>query len=353
VARVGGDEFVLLVEDTGTLAAVPAAVSGLLHSLTQSVYVAGEPICLTVAIGLALYPAHAHTPARLVRAAATASRAAKATGTNCWRSYDPALASAAKRRATALKELRQAFEEGGLALHYQPKVDLISGECIGFEALLRVRANGELQRPAEFIEVAEESGFIHTVTQWVVETAAAQLRSWRAQGQPPMSIAVNISPLSLRNEGFLQFLAQLARDDRTLCRHLEFEVTESAFALDSESALAALGELRALGFRLHLDDFGSGYSALAYLSRPIFHTMKIAQSFVDGSLANSQILKSIVEIAAALDLTLIAEGIETDFQLAVAKAAGCKLGQGYLLGRPMPVEQAVTFAPRVTDSSPR
>lgn len=295
---------------------------------------------------MARHPEHGRDPEALLAAADAAMYASKAAGRNTWRAFSPAIGQAIADRAGALHELRDALEHDRLELHYQPKVDLRSGACVGVEALLRRRTPDGVEGPARLIAAAEESGLIGRLGEWVVRTAAAQSRAWRREGIA-LPIAVNVSGLQLRDGAFVAFLADQIRFDPQLPRFLQLELTETSLALASDGASEVFTEIRRLGLKLHIDDFGTGYSSLAYLPMLPMDALKIDRGFVAGmtrSQDSREIVLAILAVARALKLAVIAEGVETREQAEFLASHGCDQAQGYLYACPAPAAAAAAFA---------
>ncbi len=345
LARVGGDEFVALVPHAD-FARLQALAQTLLHALAQAVPLRGAAAYLTVSVGVARFPDDGNSGETLLAAAGIATHAAKRAGKNTWRFYDEQLGRDASHQALSLQNLRNAFERGEFTLHYQPKMAIATGERTGYEALLRWRSATGLRGTAALIAAAEQSGFISTLGEWVLRSAARQSREWRDSGfQAP--IAINVSALQLIDTRFLDAVRGLVASDPELPQHLVFELTESTLAMEIDRALIALSSLAQKGFAIHIDDFGTGYSNLGRLSRMPVDTLKIDRSFIAGTPHRAdacELVKGIVALARALNLNVVAEGVETQAQLEFLRASGCAEAQGYLIGRPLPPEEIVARA---------
>ena len=346
VARFGDDEFtVLLEQDDDVLFDAPRAVTRMVEDLTQPLEITGEPVYLAVSAGLAVFPLHAENTQGLLAAAHAATQAAKAEGGNTWRVFRAEHLRDRQRNARTLADLRRAYDEKRLVLHYQPKVDIKTGACTGFEALLRISTAEGVQPAGSYIHAAEESGFIHLLTEWVIGAAFEQSKKWLAQGLT-LPIAVNISVKSLQaDSGFLPFIEKALSKDPSIVRCLELEITESVVVADLRACLNTLTRLRWLGFSLHLDDFGAGHSSLSYLCSLPFHTVKIDRSFIDGLPRTSpDVVKGILHLAASLGMSVVAEGVETAAQLTLLSSLGCHQAQGFLFSKAMPADDATAFA---------
>jgi diguanylate cyclase (GGDEF)-like protein/PAS domain S-box-containing protein len=330
VARLGGDEFAVLQTTVGSVADVVEFVMRIQDAIRQPYYCLGHQLSTDASIGIALAPKDGTDLDQLIKNADLAMYAAKTAGRRTYRFFEPAMDASAKARLTMEQDLRQALADGSFELHYQPVVNLQSDEVTGCEALLRWRhpARG-LISPAEFIPVAEDTGLINELGEWVLRTACAEAVTWPDH----VKIAVNVSPVQLKSQTLaLKITSALASSGLSPGR-LELEITEAVLIHDDAAALAILHQLRAIGVRIALDDFGTGYSSLSYLKRFPFDKIKIDRCFVgditeiDGS---SSIVQAVVNIAAACNMTTTAEGVETQQQKEILQRLGCTEMQGYL-----------------------
>ena len=350
VARLGGDEFVVMLEDLHASAPdagaqVEAVGRKVLASLNRQFVLAGQPHHSSPSIGVTLFFQSENTVDELLKRADLAMYQAKAAGRNTLRFFDPVMQAAASARARLESDLRLALTQNEFALFYQPVVDDRS-RVIGVEALLRWRhAERGMVSPAEFIPVAEQTGLILPLGQWVLEVACAQLVTWSAQpATQRLTMAVNVSARQFRHPEFSNQLLALLRQSGANPYRLKLEITESLLLSDIDDAVAKMGELRSIGVNFALDDFGTGYSSLSYLKRLPLDQLKIDQSFVRDVLKDpndATIARTILNLAQSLDLSVVAEGVETAGQHDFLLQAGCKAFQGYLFGRPVPVEQLV------------
>jgi diguanylate cyclase (GGDEF)-like protein/PAS domain S-box-containing protein len=342
LARLSGDEFVMLCPSVDLHAAVLVA-RRVLHALGQPFTVYGRTIDLSASVGVAVSFGD-DDPVRLVENADTAMYDAKRSGRHRFSVFDPDERSNQLTRLATEFALRRAVERGELRLHYQPELDLVTRRVMGFEALVRwQREDGVLVPPAEFIPLAEETGLIVPIGGWVIEEACRQIARWeRVTGPDTVRIWVNVSARQLGQPDLVPVVQAAIRTARVRPESLCIEITESALMEDAEAAAAQLDQLRALGIRLGVDDFGTGYSSLAYLNRFPLDVLKVDRSFVSGLGEDPEaetIVAAIIDLAHALGLTVIAEGVETERQLAVLRRLDCDQALGFLFGRPQPADE--------------
>jgi diguanylate cyclase (GGDEF)-like protein len=343
VARLGGDEFVVLADGVSGATDAVQLADRIRIALGTPLVLNGRALTTDASIGIACFPDDGRDVSSLLKHADMAMYAAKAGGRNTMRMFTSDMAQAADRRLDLELALRRAIERSEFSLVYQPKLALTTGRLCGVEALVRWHhPERGLIEPGDFIPLAEETGLIEPLGQWVLEEACRVLASWDAASLGPLSIAVNIAAAQV-NRGDLAAVAErLVRQYHIDPGYLEIEVTETAVIADYGRAQATLNRLRSLGIAVALDDFGTGYSSLIYLRRLDIDTVKIDRSFVqharDGS-RDGDIVRMIVEAARTLKLSVVAEGVETAEQAAFLQALGCDMIQGYLVARPMPLEQ--------------
>jgi len=343
VARLGGDEFILLLESVDNEDDAAVVAGKLLDDFRAPVYAAGQEFVVSASIGISLFPRDGVDVATLVRNADAAMYRAKEQGRNSFEFYHAELTSTARKRFRLESELRRALERKELALHYQPQRALADGRMAGAEVLLRWRhpQRGPVS-PAEFIPLAEESGLIVEIGQWVLETATAQLAQWIRAGLEPPPLAVNISEVQMRRGNLLAVVADIIDRHALPPGHLELEITEGFIMHQSDERVAQLAGLREMGVSLAIDDFGTGYSSLSYLKRFPIDKLKIDQSFVRGLPADSDdaaICRAIIAMGRSLGLRTVAEGVESPAQQEFLHQAGCEFMQGYLYAEPMPAEE--------------
>ncbi|WP_343729296.1 bifunctional diguanylate cyclase/phosphodiesterase [Duganella sp.] len=346
VFRLDGANFAILYRMSCEDEAFRQALSSLRDEVRNPYDCEGHEIYTTLSLGAVTFPLHGATPHTLLRNADAALQAARKAGGDRLVVYSQQLNAEAGERLDMESLLRHAVERNELELHYQPQQALLDGGLIGFEALLRWRRHGKLISPAEFIPLAEESGLIVAIGNWVLEEACRQISVWQAETGQRVVVAVNISPRQFAAPGFLAHIEDLLATTHVDPSCLELEITESVMVEDAESAIALLHRLRALGLKLAIDDFGTGYSSLAYLSRFPIHKLKIDQSFVRNMHAVSEqgaIVQATIGLGHSLGLTVIAEGVESETQRAMLSNWRCDEIQGYYYSRPLPAASALNF----------
>ena len=347
VYRLDGANFAILYQWPRESAEFDAALSALREEVGVPYSWQGHEIFTTLSLGAVSYPLHGREPEALLRNADAALQLARRAGGDTMVPYCEEINAQAAQRIATEAALRHAVERGELELHYQPQQALGDGALVGFEALLRWRRDGELVPPDQFIPLAEESGLIVGIGEWVLEQACRQLGDWRRQGMAAgVCVAVNISPRQFAAPGFLPHLEALLATSGVDPRLLELEITEGVVMEDAESAIALLQRLRALGLRLAIDDFGTGYSSLAYLSRFPIDKLKIDQSFVRNMASVGEqraIVQATIGLGHSLGLSVIAEGVETEAQRSLLCSWQCDQLQGYFYSRPLPAAAAARF----------
>jgi diguanylate cyclase (GGDEF)-like protein len=344
VARLGGDEFAILLEDLDSTEGATSVAQRVTESLEKPFLLEGREVFVTMSVGVALNIRRPVTPEELLRDADLAMYRAKGKGKNRFEVFDPATSAPAINRFELELDLRGALTRGEFVLHYQPVVHLGSGRMIEVEALVRWqhRERGLLQ-PEEFISLMEETGLIVPVGTWVLGEACRQLEEWTAQfpHQPPLTMSVNLSARQLQDPGLVRAVEHALAESHLDPACLKLEITETVVMQDAPSTLETLHALKALGVQLAIDDFGTGYSSLGYLKRFPVDTLKIDRSFVQGVDLNAQdtaIVRAVISVAKSLNLSVTAEGIETNAQLSQLQHLGCDRGQGYLFARPLAAE---------------
>jgi len=347
-ARIGGDEFAVLVEGLVTEADATAAARRVLDALRRPFALGGQEHRVTASIGIATNLGGLLDPGTLMLQADVAMYAAKATEPGLYRVFESSMQDEVAERHALRDDLRRALERGELVNHYQPLVALEGEAVLGMEALVRWHhPERGLIAPGFFIRLAEESGLIVQLGRWVLHEACRQLREWqREHPTRQLGVSVNLSAVQLRQPGFVDDVVSILKETDLDPRSLTLEITESTFMDDTRTAIARLRELRGLGIRLELDDFGTGYSSLSILRDLPLDGLKIDKSFVDviRSAADRPVfLQAIVGMAEALDLEMVGEGIEHAHQAEALQSMGCTRGQGYYFSRPLPAEQMRDF----------
>ena len=333
VARLGGDEFMIVMRDTHDEAATDFG-NRLLETIKRPIRVGTHELTMTASLGIASYPKDGANFAEMYRNADAAMYGAKARGRNCLEHYSPEMNRRTAERLDLEGDLRRALERQELVLHYQPKVRLRDGSVVGAEALVRwSHPTRGMVSPMEFIPLAEETGLIVPIGQWVIESACAQIRDWVAAGLPEVAVAVNLSALQFQSRDLPRQIARALDANGLSARCLELEVTESVAMAAPEESIRVLAELKAVGVRIWLDDFGTGYSSLAYLKRFPIDGLKIDRSFVDSIATDpndATIARMVIALARELKMQVVAEGVETWEQFSFLSRARCDAMQGYL-----------------------
>jgi len=348
VARLGGDEFVVLMEDISEPGDVDMVAQRLVTSMREPIELLGHTLIATASVGSAIYPNDDTEISPLLAKADAAMYQAKNSGRDRFCRYSAAATMYNPGRMSLENDLRQAIERNELLLNYQPQIDLASHDICGVEALVRWQhPERGLITPTEFIPIAEESGLIVPLGEWVLREAFRQMREWKLLGLPPLRMAINISALQFRSGNLLGFLADQLAIYEIDPRQIELELTESVLMHNVDDVLRTLQEIKKLGISLAIDDFGTGFSSLSYLRRFPIDRLKIDQSFIRGietTPANESIARAIVSLANSLSLGVVAEGIEESVEMAVLERMHCTEGQGYLFAKPLSADDIVTWA---------
>ncbi len=339
IARLGGDEFAVIQTGVESSTDVLAFVTQIHEAIRRPYHCLGHQLSTDASIGIALAPQDGADLDQLIKNADLAMYGAKAEGRRTYRFFVPEMDASAKARLTLEQDLRQALVDGGFEIHYQPLVNLQSGEVSGCEALLRWRhPERGMVSPAEFIPIAEDTGLINELGDWVLRTACNEAATWPAH----IRVAVNVSPVQLKCDTLALRIAGALAASGLEPRRLELEITEAVLIRDDEAALSILHQLRSIGVRIALDDFGTGYSSLSYLKRFPFDKIKIDRCFVadiDDASGSPVIVQAVVNIAAASNMTTVAEGVETEAQREMLRTLGCTEMQGYLFSKPKPAAE--------------
>lgn len=343
VSRRGGDEFVLLCPNLDTDVSLGALAQRVLHALDETFVINGREAVLSGSVGVAVYPADGSDFDTLLNHAEAAMYQAKESGRRCVRFFTEQMNQGSSDRMALVGGLSKASSRGELRLHYQPLVNLATSEIVGAEALVRWERPGHgLVPPVSFIPLAEETGLIVEIGQWVLTEACQQLRRWADAGLGHLQMAVNVSALQFRQGILEQQVEQALAASGCNPARLELELTESTLMVQPDEVVKSIGRLKLRGIQLAIDDFGTGYSSLAYLRRLAVDKIKIDQSFVrdltidpDGA----AIVRAVIQMARSLGLKTLGEGVETQINRRALQVLGCDFAQGYFFGRPVPIEE--------------
>ena len=339
VSRLGGDEFTVIAESIAGDEDAALIAQRVLDALNTPFVIGTEELVVSTSIGITTYAGDGTEPESLVRQTDLAMHRAKSLGRGLYCFFSEELNAPAAARLSLEGNLRRALERDEFVLHFQPKADLADGRVAGVEALLRWHSPGRgLVSPDRFIGVLEDTGMILPVGAWVFRAAVAQLADWDRQGLPPMRVAVNVSARQFRHQQLAKMMADTLREHGIPPSRVELELTESMLMEDTEATRSTLAGFRRLGLRLALDDFGTGHSSLAYLKRFNLQTLKIDRSFVNAlpnNVEDTAIARAVIALGRSMNMSVVAEGVETPLQAKVLRDMGCDEIQGYLLSRPL------------------
>src|SRR6202521_3591937 len=343
VSRLGGDEFVILLSEISHPEDAATSARKILLSLNAPHSIDGHDLDIAGSIGISVHPEDGEDAETIIKNADRAMYHAKEKGRNNFQFFKPEMNRQAVERQSLEGSLRRAIEREEFLLHYQPKVNLDTGEITGVEALIRwQQPDRGLVPPSQFVPIAEDCGLIVQIGRWVLREACRQARAWQNAGLPPVPIAVNVSAVEFRDKDFVEGVRAILSETGLEARYLELELTEGVLMENAESTDAVLQELKMMGVHLAVDDFGTGYSSLSYLRQFPIDVLKIDQSFVHqmtADLDNSSIVSAIINMGKSLKHLVVAEGIETQEQRAYLQAQHCAEGQGYLFSRPLAAAQ--------------
>lgn len=345
VARLGGDEFVVIMEQVQRIEDVTLMARKLMEILREPIDIHGHELSVGVSVGISLFPQDGDSAEVLLKNADAAMYRAKESGRNSYAFYTRELTSSAYDRMMLEGQLRRALERGELLLHYQPQVNLDSGDICALEALVRWQSSdNELLPPSRFLPIAEESGLILPIGRWVLETACRQMATWKSRGVGLQRMAVNLSGKQIQQHDLAETVRDVLTESGCRAEWLELEITEGFIMGEAKQSIRTLDALRKLGVHLAIDDFGTGYSSLSYLKRLPVDKLKIDRSFIRDLAEDpndAAIVSAIIAMGKGLQLEITAEGVETEVQAAFLKQRGCQQAQGFYYGKPAPAESTV------------
>lgn len=346
-ARFGSDEFGIVIEELSDLPAAAVIAHRIIDNIAEEIQIKNQPFYLASRIGISIYPQDGTDAEMLLRNATAALSRARETGKNSFQFYTIDLNARAYERYLLESSLRKAIERDQLRLYYQPKVDISSGKVIAVEALIRwMHPEFGLVPPVDFIPLAEDTGLIIPIGEWVVKTACEQISDWGKNGFETIQMAINLSAGQFRDKDLINMLDRHIKPESIKRGLLELEVTESMLMDEIEVAIDILEKLRSRGASIAIDDFGTGYSSLSYLKKFPLRTLKIDRSFVSDithDQDDAAIVNAIISMSSSLNISVVAEGVETEEQLLHLKSLGCDIAQGYLISPPVPAEEVVKF----------
>lgn len=341
VARMGGDEFLVLQRDVASKAEAEEQAQVMIDTFKQPVSIEGYDLFTTISVGISLFPSHGTTADDLIKQADSAMYTVKESQRNKYMSYDSSMTEKFEAMLSVETELRKAIKQEQLEIHYQPQKSIITGKVVGMEALIRWQhpTKGFIP-PSSFIPVAEKTGQIVEIGEWVMRKACFQNKQWQNDGFEPVIVGVNLSALQFHQKDLVQRVRKILDETGLHPSYLELEITESMAMTNEEYIIKTLNDLRQLGVHVSIDDFGTGYSSLKYLSRFPVSKLKIDKAFInENQKQNQAIVKSIIHMSHSLNLKVIAEGVETVEQLNFLREEQCDEIQGYYYSRPLPPEQ--------------
>jgi diguanylate cyclase (GGDEF)-like protein/PAS domain S-box-containing protein len=350
VARVGGDEFTIVLPNVAAVETLSAYAEKALASLSKPFPGEGQEVFVSASIGISLYPDDAKSVDDLIKHADAAMYRAKATGRNNYQFFTPEINDKVQERLLMEGGLRSALQREEFRVVYQPKIDLATREVIGAEALIRwSHPKLGMVGPSRFVPVAEDSGLVGQIGEWVLRTVCGQIHLWQGEGVT-LPVAVNVSARQFQQADLVELVIAVLSETKVPPHLLEIELTESAVMQDGEASVVALERLKSFGVQISIDDFGTGYSSLSYLKRLPLDVLKIDQSFVrdiSSDPNDAAIVRAIITLARSLGMKVIAEGVETEAQLAFLNAYGCQYAQGYMFGQPLPPDEFIKLVKRL------
>ncbi|MBK5397369.1 EAL domain-containing protein [Pseudomonas sp. TH39(2020)] len=355
VFRYGSDEFVVILADVRHPQQTKGIAEKLLNAIRAPQHIAGHDLIVTASLGISIYPDDGFDAIALIKKAETAMRNVKESGPNDFSFFIDEMNQRARDQQSIESGIRLALERNEFVLHYQPKLDLVSGQVVGAEALIRWQKPGHgLVYPSDFISIAEDSGLIVPLSKWVLAEACRQACAWQAAGLPKICMSVNMSAIDFRQRDFVDSIEQTLKQTGLEPALLELEITEGVLMQNVETTVNALTRLKVMGVRLAIDDFGTGYSSLSYLRRFPIDVLKIDQSFIRGLSSDSNdaaLVSAIISLGRSLKLTIIAEGVETLEQLDFLKAHQCEEGQGFYFSKAVEPDAFVRYLGSLKPSS--
>ncbi len=355
IARLGGDEFIVLLKEINSMQNVAKVAQRILSIISKPYRLEGHEVFVTASIGIALYPTDGNDADTLLKNADTAMYHAKEQGKDNFQFYKQSMNASAFERLILESCLRRAMDREEFLLYYQPRMDIRTEKIVGMEALIRWNHPEKgLLHPREFIPLAEETGIILPMGEWVLKTACEQNKIWLGRNpfHTRIVISLNLSGQQLRQDSFIKIVEKVVDDTELDPKYIELEITESVIMKNPEMTITTLYKLKNMGLRLSMDDFGTGYSSFNHLKRFPLDIIKIDRSFIKDITRNSEdmaIVKAIIAMAHTLKLNVIAEGVETEQQLAFLREQGCDEIQGYVLSRPIPAEEIPNFLAKRKD----
>lgn len=342
VGRLGGDEFIFLFPDINHIEDADAIVRKIIERLSEVFVLNGKELYITASIGISVFPDSGDDVETLVKNADTAMYYAKEQGRNNYQFYTPSISATTAEKLRLESSLRKALQQDELVLHYQPQVDLVNGKIIGAEVLLRWQNDDYgLMPPGRFIPLAEETGLIQSIGEWLLRSACIQTKNWQEAGLPPILMSVNVSMHQFKEKSFIKTLKNILHETNLDPQYLLLEITESALMLNTDLTISMLKELKSFGIHIAIDDFGTGYSSLSYLKYLPLSKVKLDQSFVHSVTLNPNdeaICRAIIAMAHSMSLKVVAEGVEKTDQLSFLRSHKCDEAQGFLFSKPVPAE---------------
>ncbi len=343
IARLGGDEFTILLDEIHNINDTSTIANKVLYNISQPFYLEGHELLITASIGISEYPYDGSNLVELFKNADAAMYHAKELGRNNFQFYNNKIGVKATENMALESKLRRALDRDEFVLHYQPQLDLVTGKICGLEALIRWNSPElGLMTPSKFIPMAEETGLILPIGEWVLQSACFHNKAWQGAGLPKMHVAINVSFRQLHSHNFISTIDKALKMTNIEPQFLEIELTESSVMKETKFTMKIIQEIKARGIHISIDDFGTGYSSLSYLKQFPINKIKIDQSFVrdiDDSPDAKAIIEAIIAMSHSLNLNVIAEGVETGSQLNYLKEKGCDQIQGFWLSMPKPADE--------------